>query len=30
VLFIAFVDDLLLELSGKRVEVVPTEALRNE
>ncbi|HEV7928641.1 MAG TPA: TRAP transporter small permease subunit [Nitrosospira sp.] len=30
VLFIAFVDDLMLELSGKRVEVVPTEALRNE
>jgi TRAP-type C4-dicarboxylate transport system permease small subunit len=30
VLFIAFVDDLLMELAGKRVAVVPAEALRNE
>jgi TRAP-type C4-dicarboxylate transport system permease small subunit len=30
VLFIAFVDDLLMEMAGKRVAVVPAEALRNE
>ena len=30
VLAIAFVDELVLELLGRRTEVVPTEALRNE
>lgn len=30
VLFIAFIDDLVMEASGKRVAAAPDEALRNE
>ena len=30
ILVIAFIDELLIELGGKRVTVAPTEALRNE